>query len=390
MQEREADLIQDRRALHQIPELGASLPFTKDYLCKRLDQEGISWKAIGASGILVLLGSGKPVVLLRADMDGLPVKEESGLPFASKFPGKAHACGHDCHAAGLLHTAILLKEKEKELKGTVKLLFQPNEEGLFGALEMIENGCLTSPDVDVALAMHISASRPLNEVSFGDGPAFASSDTFDLLVRGNGCHAAMPERGKDVICASFFIAQLMQTMVSREFSSFFPRVLSITSVQTNSDSYNSLPSEIQMKGTVRSFSEEVRRQIIARMKEICSTGAELQHIETYLTIHEGIPAVNCDHLLSKQFQAYANELLLPQRRVFSDSFKRMGSEDFAYYGQHIPIAYFFLGVGIDENTPSPYGAHSSKMVVNEKALVFGPALMAHCAMRYLEEKRRAH
>ena len=227
--ELEEDILKDRRHIHRNPEVGDELPETCKYVTERLKQMGYEPRRCARYGVLAEAGQGEKLFLLRADMDALPMAEESGLPFASSYPDRAHTCGHDTHVAMLLGAARMLKENEAELKGRVRLMFQPNEEGLFGAVDMIADHALD--DVDAAMALHIDATMPLGYLTRGRGCAFASNDFFDIVITGKGGHAARPADAVDPINVMSYIQMGIQTLISREATPTETNVISITDGQ---------------------------------------------------------------------------------------------------------------------------------------------------------------
>ena len=260
-----------RRALHQIPESGLICPQTAAYICARLEEMGISWQSYERhSGIVAVIGKGPgPVIGLRADMDGLDVQEENALAYASKN-GRMHACGHDAHTAMLLGTARLLKEREDQLRGRVKLIFQPDEEGLNGAKLMVEDGVLDDPKVDLMYAMHVGSilgqgAHP-GQLFWKQGAVFASSDNFRITIRGKGGHASTPFLAKNPIQAAAQIIENFGSLAARSVNYNVPTVLTITGITGGNGAHNIIPGETEIVGGVRTQDAAVREDLMRKMR----------------------------------------------------------------------------------------------------------------------------
>ena len=381
--ELEEDILKDRRHIHRNPEVGDELPETYEYVTERLKQMGYEPRRCARYGILAEAGQGEKMFLLRADMDALPMAEESGLPFASPYPDRAHTCGHDTHVAMLLGAAKMLKENESELKGRVRLMFQPNEEGLFGAVDMIADHALDG--VDAAMALHIDATMPLGYLTRGQSCAFASNDFFDIVITGKGGHAARPADAVDPINVMSYIQMGIQTLISREGTPTETNVISITSVEAGGGAYNIIPDTAVMRGTLRTYNEKQRCLLKKRLEEMVkATAAAFRAQAEVRYLSDGIPALRCNIAMSEQLKQYANELL-GENYVAEEPFQKVGSEDFAHVCERIPGGYFFLGAGPDEHSVWPYGQHNPRVPHNESVLYKGAAVEAQCAARWLED-----
>jgi len=382
--ELEEEILKDRRYLHAHPEVGDELPVTCEYVTRRLREMGYEPQRCAGYGVTATVGRPGKTFLLRADMDALPMGEESGLPFASPHCDRAHTCGHDTHMAMLLGAARMLKENEDALKGTVKLMFQPNEEGLYGAISMIEDGALEG--VDAAMAMHIDATMPLGYLTRGSGYAFASNDFFEITVEGKGGHAARPADTVDPINIMAHLQLAIQTLISREATPTHTNVITVTSVDAGGEAYNIIPDRARMRGTIRSYDEGQRALLKERLGQIAEGVARTFRGQASVRfLSGGIPALYCDEQLAGRLVRYADRLL-GQGYVAKDPFKKVGSEDFAYVCQKVPSGYFFLGAGPDENSVWPYGQHNPKVLHNESVLYKGAAVEAQCAACWLEEE----
>ena len=318
---------------------------------------------------------------LRADMDALPIQEESGLPFASSTDGKAHCCGHDLHTAMLLGAAKLLKERESELTGTVKLLFQPGEENMKGAKAMIRQGILESPHVDAAMAIHVNSVVPTGKLLVFTGPACASSDLFTIKIKGRGGHGSTPNKTIDPLNVAAHILISLQELQARELKAGETGVLTIGSIQ-GGDTFNVIPSEAVMKGTIRTYSSEVQELLIRRMKEICDATAMAFRAEAEVIFdpNYAIPLVS-DAQVAADARSYLADLF-PQDQIKDIRKSFPGSEDFAFISEKVPSVFIVLGANVVPGTP--YGQHHPKVVFHEDCLPIGAAAHAQIAMEWLK------
>ena len=378
-------MIADRRTIHRHPETGLEVPVTSGFIKSRLAQMGIESKNCGQFGLYALIGNKQPgpVILLRAEMDALPMEEESGLPFASEIPGKAHCCGHDNNAVMLLAAAQMLKETEDELPGTVKVMFQPGEEIGAGCREMLENGILDDPVPQAAIGLHVDASSPLALINWGMGPVFCSTDAFNITVKGKSCHGARPHQGKDAInCAAHIIISL-ETLIAREADPEETNMLTVCSIESNSKVFNSFPDSVELKGSLRSYSASERAYLKKRICEVCEGNASTFGCTVDIQFGSEMDVVVLNDELEKEVTDCLKRTFGNEARFAEKPIRKMGSDDFCNITSRIPTAYFFVGAGIDRNTPYPYGQHNSKVVFNEDALPFGAAGLAACAREWL-------
>ena len=380
----EQDLITIRRTIHSNPEVGGVLPKTKSYVIEKLKEFGYEPKEICESGIVATIEGSKPgkTFLLRADMDALPVDEETEFDFKSKN-GCMHACGHDMHTAMLLGAAKLLRENQDQIQGTVKLVFQPDEEGFTGAKKMIEAGVLKNPDVDVAMAMHVHSGTPSNLVLCGLGTSIAGCNRFRIVVKGTGCHGAMPELGVDPINIAAHIYLALQEITSREICATQPAVLTIGKF-SGGDVPNIIPEEVVMEGTIRSLDKETGEFIFNRMKDIVESTAKMFRGEAELIELSSVPPLTNNDDLAKEVTSYIKDLLGEKSVVLFEG-GGMGSEDFASYSYEVPSVYLMLGAGTKQEDPS-YGEamHNPKVVFNEDILVTGAAMHTYAAINWLK------
>lgn len=381
------DLIGYRRTIHSHPEVGAKLPKTKAYVMEQLREFGYEPEEICESGIVATIEGSKPgkTFLLRADMDALPVKEESVCDFKSTN-GCMHACGHDMHTTMLLGAARLLKAHQDEIEGTVKLVFQPDEEGFTGAKAMLKAGVLENPKVDAAMAMHVHSGTPSNVVLCGRGTSIAGCNRFRIVVKGTGCHGAMPESGVDPINIAAHIYLSLQEIIAREISGTQPAVLTIGKF-AGGDAPNIIPNEVVMEGTIRSLDKEVGEFIFNRMNDIVVNTAKMFRGEAELIELSSVPPLKNDDNLLNEITSYIREIVGEQAvAVFEHG--GMGSEDFASYAYEVPSLYILLGAGTKQENPL-YGEpmHNEKVVFNEDILPTGAAIHAYSAITWLKNNK---
>ena len=379
------ELIENRRYLHSHAEAGLTLPNTVAYVEKKLREYGIEPERCG-EGVTALIGKGGKVLLLRADMDALEMPEESGLAFASMNPQTAHCCGHDMHAAMLLSAAALLKRHQADLKGTVRLVFQPDEEGFTGAKSMLAAGVLKdAPSPKAALALHVNSGTPSGMVLCGRGTFMAGCTLFRVSVRGTGCHGAMPETGVDPINIAAHIYLSLQELTAREISAKKPAVVTVGRFQ-GGQAPNIIPEEAVLEGTIRTFDRELSARIMERIRVIAeNTAAAFRGSAQVEEIASAPPLVN-DPALMEQVAGWAEELA-GKERVYRLDQGGMGSEDFASFTYELPCAYLLLGAGTPQEDPR-YGKpmHNEAVVFNEDVLPTGAALHTLFALRMLAQE----
>lgn len=382
LQEAEAireTLIADRRTLHQIPELSMDLPKTTAYVCQQLDAIGCSYERL-AGGIVVCIGKpGGKVFLCRGDMDALPMKEESGLPFAATG-NAAHTCGHDIHTTMLLGAARLLKAHEDELPGMVKLMFQPGEEGLKGAIAMVNAGVLENPKVDAAMALHVfPGPMHVGTLQWRPGHALASSDSFKITVTGKAGHGAIPQNAVDPINIAAHIVTACQELNAREVNPQDPLVLTICSIHGGT-LHNAIPESVEMLGSIRAYSNHNRAHAKQRLVEICEGMASLfrgkAEVE-YLTC--GASLYN-EPDLAHELAGYTSQIATKMEELP----KQMGSEDFAEVTQRVPAVFMAIGAGGTDPIYHQAGSHHPKIVWNEDVMPLGTAVLAGCAANWLQ------
>ncbi len=384
-----SQIVKWRRDLHRIPEVGLQLPHTSRYLTEQLNQWGLAVQTgIAESGLAVTVGGdadpGKTIAI-RADMDGLPLQEQTGLEYASEHPGYMHACGHDAHMAMALGAARILSQLDSELAGGVKVIFQPAEEGPGGAEPMIAEGVLKDPDVDAIVALHIGAVS--DEVANGEvgilpGSAMASSDSFSIRVQGKGGHGALPHTSVDPIAVSASVIQEIQSLISRELSPVRPGVLSVCQIQGGTAN-NIIPHEVEMKGTARFLHEQQRDKISRRLIELVEQLGKARGAEVTCEYNRGYPVLVNDPEFTDFFAGCAGEIL-GDDKVITLNEPIMGSEDMAYFLRCVPGTFFFLGgARIRDGEPIPH--HHPKFDIDEEVLWLGTALLAATAFWWLQK-----
>ncbi|WP_071427270.1 M20 metallopeptidase family protein [Merdimmobilis hominis] len=377
-------IVKDRRTIHETPEINAELPETTKYVIKCLKEMGYEPKEICNCGV-VATTTPKPgkVLLLRADMDALPMQETSGVDFASKN-NYAHTCGHDCHTAILLGAARLLKEREDELEGTVKFMFQPDEEGLTGAQAMIDAGVMENPKVDGAFGMHITGEGlPCGHIGFHEGPFMASSDRFTITIHGKGGHGAYPHTNIDPINVAAHTHIALQEIISREVNTAEPAVLTIGSIHAG-DAPNIIPEYAVMEGSIRTYNNDVREYIKSRLVEIAQYTALKFRCTAEVVYTGGVcPLIN-ESAFTKEMHGYISDFLGADK--LHEIPAVMGSEDFALLTGLVPGAFFNIGAEVAD-PEGRYSCHNPNVVFDESALPIGAATFANCAIQWLKHNK---
>lgn len=379
------ETVENRRHLHQTPELGLKLPETTAFIMEKLTEMGYDPKPCGGGVVACVGKTGGKTVLLRGDVDALPMKEESGLPFASQREN-AHTCGHDIHGAMLLTAAKMLKENEVSLNGMVKLMFQPGEEPLTGARAMIADGLLQDPRPDVALGYHVVAgSMPMGLFVYNrEGTLMNSSDNFIIDIQGRGGHGAYPDACIDPINIAAHMILALESVVAREIKSTQASVLTIGKV-TAGDAPNIIPDQAQLQGTLRCDSEEEREFILQRLSEVVDAVAKMYRGSATITMLAGTLPLICDPQSVDDFVGYMRELDVPGQCEHA-GMHAASSEDFSAVLSEIPGAYMFLSAGFTDGRET-YNQHHPKVEFNEEVMKSGAAYLAHCATRWLEEHK---
>jgi amidohydrolase len=382
------DLVRLRTELHQDPEVGLDLPRTQEKVLRELDGLGleISTGTNTTSVTAVLRGGARneadpKTVLLRADMDALPLTEETGLPFASKVPGVMHACGHDGHTAILLGAARLLQERREKLAGTIKLCFQPAEEGSGGALAMIEAGVLGNPKVDAVFGLHLAQWMPVGKVAARPGAIHAAPARFDVRVQGRGGHAAMPDTAIDTVLVAAEIVVALNRIVSREVRPIDPAVITVAT-NIAGTTYNIIPDTAVLKGTIRAFDDALRARLAKRVEEVATGIAAAFGATAEVEIGLGPPPVVNDAAMADVVRAAAAEVVGAENVVDGDP--TAGADDVAELLTRAPGCYFWVGTR-NEAKGIVGDHHHPKFDLDEAALPIGVRVMVGVAERFLAE-----
>ena len=379
-----------RRRIHRQPELGLDLPLTTAAVREALDGLPVEIAhGRSTSGLIVTLAGDRPgrTILLRGDMDALPMPEDTGLDFASQVPGRMHACGHDSHTAMLAGAVRLLSRHKSELNGTVKFMFQPGEEGHAGARRMIEDGLLDAdPRPEAAFALHIFPNFKSGAIAGRPGPLLAAVDTWAITVKGRGGHASMPHLAVDPVPVAFEIGLALNAMLTRRIDAFDPAVLTCTKVNAGTTS-NVIPETVEMIGTLRSTSEAAREAAQSGLRRLAENIAAAHLCEAAVRINPGYPVTVNDAGFVAFARGVAADLVGADNYIDLKA-PFMGAEDFSYVLQRMPGCMMFLGVMPEGHDGHSHveSCHSNRMLLNEDAMATGIALHAAVAHRFLAER----
>lgn len=370
-----------RRDFHTHPELGFREVRTGGIVAGELEALGLEvTKGIGKTGIVALMEGARPglTVMIRFDMDALPIVEETGAEYASQNHGVMHACGHDGHTAIGLTVAKMLDAHRDELAGTVKFIFQPSEEmtgeeGLGGAQMMIRDGVLDHPKPEYTLGLHLWNEKPLGWLGVSGGPVMAGAEQFQIRVIGKGGHGAAPHTTTDPVTAAAQIISAVQTIVARNVNPLQTAVVSITSVHGGT-AFNVIPQEVILEGTIRTYELGVRERVLKRFDEVVRGVAEALNCRVEMKVERVTPAVINNEEIARRVQESARRVL-PESELNTDPYTTMGAEDMAFLLERVPGCFFFVGSANHEKGLD-YGHHHPKFDVDENALPRAAALMA--------------
>ena len=380
------ETIQNRRNIHKNAEVGLDTPKTKAFVIEKLKEYGLEPEECGY-GVTALLGKkeGK-VLLLRADMDALPMAEQSGEEFACPSGKEAHTCGHDFHAAMLLTAAKMLKENEDLIDGTIKFMFQPAEETFEGSKNMIENGILENPKVDAALAYHVSPGKmPVGLFMYNSKDTMMYSvDGFKITIKGKGSHGAYPHVGVDPINIGVHVHLALQELIARESNPSKACVLTVGQFKAGTAA-NIIPEQAVLQGTIRTNDNEAREKLVRRMKEVAKKTAEVYNGTAEIEMISEVPPLICNPEFTNEIVSYMKETNIPGLMPYPDV-SASASEDFAVIAEKVPSTFMYLSAGyMDER--GEYPAHHPKARFNEDVCPIGSACLAHCAVEWLSKHK---
>ncbi len=377
------ETIENRRYFHTNAEIGLDMPKAKVYVMEKLAEYGLEPKECG-HGVMAELGKGGKTILLRADMDALPMPEESGEPFACPTGTEAHACGHDFHAAMLLTAAKMLKENEAELEGTVRFMFQPAEETFEGSKDMIENGILEG--VDAAIAYHVSPGKmPIGLFMYNNtGTMMFSVNGFKITIHGKGGHGAYPHTSLDPINIGVHTHLALQELIAREADPTKANVLTIGQFCAG-NAANIIPETAVLQGTLRTNDPKEREKLVKRLKEVVTKVAEVYGGTAEIEMISDVPPLICDPKFTNEIIGYMKEIGIPGMMEYP-GVTASASEDFAIISEKVPSVFMYLSAGyLDER--GAYAAHNPKAQFNEDVCPVGSCCLAHCAQQWLKNNK---
>jgi amidohydrolase len=377
------EMIEMRRDLHAHPETAFEERRTSGIVAERLRALGLDVRTgVGRTGVLATVVGAKPgkTVLLRADMDALPIHEENAVPYRSTTDGKMHACGHDCHTSILLQLAKHLVRDQASLAGRVKLCFQPAEEQGGGALAMIDDGALEDPSPDAVFGLHVWQDLDLGKVGITDGAFMAAVDEFDVTLHGRGAHAAMPHLGIDPVLAAAHLVTALQSIASRGTDPFKEVVVSVTQVHGGT-AFNIIPPSATLNGTVRTFDDTVWNELPARFEQIVRGVSEAFGCRADVRYHRHNRATVNDPAMAAIARAAAAEVVGRENLV--DGLKTMGGEDFSWFLNRVPGCFIAIG-SRNESRGLTYGHHHPRFDVDEASLAIGAEILLRTARRFLD------
>jgi amidohydrolase len=381
-------VIKVRRYLHKYPELGNKEFKTTEFLIRELNKFNIKTRRLTPTGVVGLIckedkGSEAKAktIALRADIDALPITEETNKPYASRVSGVMHACGHDANTAIVLSTGVLLAKDRERLSCNVKLIFQPNEETAGGARSLIERGVLYEPKVDVILGVHVNPEIEAGAIGIKYGEMFASVDKFEIQLIGDGGHAAMPHKSKDVISAAAKVIQEFETYRARHVDPLSPMVVSVCAIH-GGERFNVLAKDVKLIGTVRTLDERLHRKVKKDMERIIKEKCALYGIKYKLTYDViGYPLVNSERVLSRIEEILRK--VLPPDKIVRVKQPSLGGEDFAEYLRYVPGAFIYVGTGNRKKRDTLYPWHHAKFDIDEDALPKAVEVLYHIIFNLL-------
>lgn len=377
------ELVAYRRHFHQNPEVGFEEYETSKKIKEFLDSEGIEYTEVAGTGICGLIrGSGSKTIALRGDIDALPLEDKKACDYTSKVKGKMHACGHDAHTTILMGAAKLLNSMKEELKGNVKLIFEPAEETVGGARFMIKEGVLDNPKVDAVIGLHVSENIEVGKIGVKRGVFNAASNPFNITIKGKGGHGAHPEDTIDPIVIASQVILALQTIVSREIPPVDPAVITIGSIHGGT-AQNIIPEEVKLSGIIRTMRSEHRDYVKRRLREVVEGITASLRGSCIIDIEESYPCLYNEDKTLDLIVNSANEIIGAENIKILES-PSMGVESFAYFSMERPAAFYFLGVK-NEEKGIIHPAHGSLFDIDEDALPIGVAIQCKAAFDFLNE-----
>ncbi|NBD36300.1 MAG: amidohydrolase [Chloroflexi bacterium] len=373
-------LVAWRRDLHKHPEIGLEEHRTAKFVAETLRDLGYTVETgIAHTGVVGLLENGDgPVIMNRVDMDALPIQEENDAPYASEVPGMMHACGHDAHVAIGLGIATLMAQHQEAWRGTLKLIFQPGEEGMNGAEIMVNEGVLENPRPDKALAIHVWNMMPVGVIGAVPGSVMAAAERWQAELRGKGGHAAHPEDTVDPLVAAAHVVTALQTVVSRNVGAQETAVVTVGMLRSG-DTFNVIPDTAELRGTIRTYDPEVRETVVTRVREIVEGTGQAMGCDVTLQLDALTPAVDNDAEVTHLVQSVITDLWGDDALDIEE--RTMGSEDAAFFMDEIPGCYIFIGSGPEGGEGPPH--HNPHFDIEEQALVNGVALVTEALCRLM-------
>ncbi len=382
--ELKSDIIEVRRFIHENAEHGDELPVTTQFVVEKLREMGLEPEEICKSGVVATIKGVKPgkTILLRADMDALPMRETNDLAFASKT-SSSHTCGHDLHTSMLLGAAKMLIERKDEMQGNVKLMFQPAEEIFTGAQKMIDNGLMTNPTVDAAIDMHVLTDIPLGCVASHKGYISSSCDGFKLTIIGKGCHGAQPHNGIDPINVGVHLHMALQGLISRETPPNEVAVLTVCQFESGTTA-NIIPETAVMKGTMRTFNKDLRAKLFRRFNEIIDYTAKTFGAKIELEVLSDVPSIHVNEDMLSDCISYVEEL--DYDFTYNMEYIVTPSDDFARVSELVPSVFLAIGARPLESEKA-FPNHNPNVIFNEDCLPLGAAIFAQCAFEWLKNNK---
>jgi len=373
-------LVAWRRDFHMHPELGLDTERTAGIVAAKLRALGFEvQEGIAGHGVIGVLENGSgPVIMTRVDMDALPIQEENPVPYASQIPGRMHACGHDAHTAMGLGIATLMAERRDTWQGTLKMIFQPGEEGDNGAEIMVREGALENPRPEKALALHVWNHMRFGKVAATVGPIMAAAEAWKATIWGKGGHGAVPEKTVDPIVTAALTITALQTIISRNVGGLETAVVSVGAIHSG-EAFNVIPDTVELRGTVRTFTPEVRQRVLKRLHEVVETTATMMGARTDLELMALTPALVNDPEVTALVQEVIKDVLGPD--TLAAEVRTMGSEDAAFFFQEVLGCYIFVGSGPEDYEDRPH--HSPHFDIDERAMRHGVAVMIEALRRMM-------